>query len=465
MSSKNIQALLEPLVLEFGKHVKLPDKLPNLIETDSRTIQSGQWFLPIVGESFDGHDFIADSLNKGAAGFFYQKDRYKGDQDHLSHGIAVADTLRFLQSLGTAWRLEFQNLKLVAITGSSGKTTAKEMISQILNEKGNALATQGSLNNELGVPKTLCRLKPEHDYAIIEMGARHVGDIDFLLQMADPDVAVVLNIGNAHLGAFGSAEKLRQAKSEMIVNSSYNSAAIVPSLDKKLVKLAETHHQSLVTFGEGAHDHVRIAKTIVGKKGRMSVDLTIESNPVSIDFPVFHHAYPINIAASCAVAHALKLSPEEMKRGLEKYISIKGRYAISLVGDTVIIDDTYNANPDSMAMGLRSVADSFDPHTMMFVLGDMLELGSDSSRYHKEIGALCSELAPKVLVVVGKEAHYYGEGAEKLGYAAEKIVYCKSWEELVEKYSDLPKCEGIFAKGSRAIQLDKFIDFLLEKRP
>ncbi len=465
MSANTMTKLLSPLVEGLGKGMKLPDNLPNLIQTDSRKIKPGQWFLPIVGKNLDGHRFIHAALERGAIGFFYQKEHCLDlDTKTLDQGIAVTDTLRFFQSLASSWRRQFPKLKLIAITGSSGKTTVKEMVTQILCEDGKVLATQGSFNNEVGVPITLCRLTPEHNYAVIEMGARHQGDIDFLIQLADPELAVVLNIGTAHVGAFGSAENIRKAKSEMIISSATNSTAIVPGSDTQLLALAKKHHQTYLSFGESIHDNVRITKTIIGKNGRMTVDVVIDSHPVSIDFPVYHLAYPINIAASCAIAHAFKLSPKDIKRGLEKYISIKGRYAISLVGETVVIDDTYNANPDSMAMGLRSVAESFDPDSTMFVLGDMLELGSESLRFHQEIGALCSQLSPRMLVAVGRDARYYGKGAEKQGYSPECIVYCDNWEVLVAKFSQLPPCDTIFAKGSRGVQLDKFVDYLLETR-
>ena len=352
------------------------------------------------------------------------------------------------------------DLKVVGITGSSGKTTAKGMIDHLLRDLGSVLSTEGNLNNEIGVPMTLCQLTGDHQFAVIEMGARKEGDIAFLASIAQPDVGVVLNIGTAHVGEFGGVEILRRTKQEMYTSTNESMVAVAPGDDPVAVECASSHHKNVVTFGKDAQDLVRITNAQAMEDGHLILDLVVGKEPVSIDFPVYHRAYPINIAAACAMAHGLGVNASDMKRGLEKFSSIPGRYRITTSGSWTIVDDTYNANPQSMEMGINSVSESFNPKDTMFVLGDMLELGEESEPSHYKTGQICGSLSPKALVLVGEFSQAYRKGAIASGLPEDQIFIFPTVEILLEKFSELPSCDTVFAKGSRGAKLDLFINHL-----
>ena len=456
-----LKIIRDDLKANIPDGLNVPENFPNLICTDSRNIKPGQWFLPIVGEAFDGHKFVTQSLEQ-ADGFIYQSDRKNLlTNSQIAKGIEVSDTLKFFQELACVWR-NILGTKVVGITGSTGKTTAKEMTAHILSQESSTYYTQGSFNNEVGVPKSLCELKPEHRFAVIEMGARHVGDIEFLCKYVNPDVAVLLNVGTAHIGEFGSAENLRKTKQEIFTSTRSDCVAIYHEEDHITADLAAKPHPTTLSFGTTS-GQVRVVEQGI-KDRKMNLAVQSEAGKFQIQTPGYHLAYPINFAAAVAVAQSLGLGTEPISRGIETFLGIDRRFKVYYSSSNVVIDDTYNANPQSMKTGLESITRGFPDYEKVLVLGDMLELGSSSAAEHNDIGKFCADFVkPNLLVTVGPEGRIIGEGAISAGMDPRKISHFIDIDTAVRNLSQITSQGNLlYAKASNSIKLNKIIQAALQ---
>lgn len=441
----------------------LPPPQPEQLSTDSRSIRPGDWFFPIVGESFDGHTYIKDVMNRGAAGFFYDHERMGlVPADLLARGIAVRQALDALQALARGWRLQLPNLKLIALTGSTGKTTCKEMLGGILKNAGPAFATQASFNNEIGVPKSLLQLRPEHRFAALEFGARNRGNIRFLCEMAQPDVVGLINVGITHVGIFGSIEGLLDTKLEIFRNSPDHAVQVAFGDDSRIVAGAKKTGKKTLTFGRDPACDVRIVKDAWHADGTMTLELSVQNSPLSINLPAAHDAYPVNAAAAAALALAAGVPQSAIKQGLESFRGVKGRYQIHQLGNLTLIDDTYNASPDSMISGMTSLNRTFGARSKVLVLGDMLELGAESPQEHTRVGAFAGgTVRPDWLIVVGTDAAHIASGATGAGYPNGKILRFPNVDALLAaNFAFAEHGSVLFAKASNGIKLSKLIDRL-----
>lgn len=437
---------------------------PEQLSTDSRTIRPGDWFVALAGESFDGHAFVKDVLARGATGYFYDVQR-QGllPQETLARGIAVRDTLEAMQAIASGWRRTLKGLRLIALTGSTGKTTCKEMLGCILKAAGPAYATQASFNNEIGVPKSLLQLKPEHKYAALEFGARNRGNLKFLCAMAEPDVVGVINVGITHVGIFGSVEALLETKLEVFTDSSPTAVQVAFGDDPRIVAGARKTGKKTLLFGRSQGCDVRIVKETWNDDGTMDLDLSVLGATVSAQLAAAHDAYPVNAAAAAGLAVAAGVPVSVVKQGLEAFRGVKGRYQIHKVGPLTLIDDTYNASPDSMIAGMTSLTRTFGAQSKVLVLGDMLELGDESPEEHTRVGAFAGgTVRPDWLIVVGSDAAHIAEGAQKAGYPSGKILRFTDVDALLA--ANVPYAERgqvVFAKASNGVKLGKLIDRLM----
>ena len=435
------------------------------LSTDTRTVKAGQWFVPIAGERFDGHEFIADAMRQGAEGFFYAAARKSEiPAEILAKGLPVGEPLAAFQKLGAGWRLSLKRLKLIGLTGSTGKTTTKEMLSQVLRVAGPTFATHASFNNEVGVPKTLQNLSPEHQYAALEFGARMPGNIKFLCEMAAPDVVGLVNVGIAHLGIFGSVENLLNTKLEIFRDSPRHAVQVAYADDHRIVNGAKNTGKKTLTFGKDAAADVRLVDSLwQAGNGTMTVKLSLLGRSLEIPFGVAHEVFPINAAAAAALATAAGVSSADIVKGLSGFRGVKGRYQVHQVGKLVLIDDTYNANPDSMRAGLTTLGRAFSGKKLVLVLGDMLELGDTSPEEHRKIGKeRVAPLSPELLITVGLDALHIAEGAKAAGLAAGNIRSVATIDELDAAGFDYEKAgDVLYAKGSNGIKLGRLVDRLL----
>lgn len=370
------------------------------VSTDSRVIPEGALFVPLAGERFDGHDYLDTALESGAAGCLTSKKPVSLLKDRFY--IQVSDTLTALKALASWYRDKF-SIPMVQITGSAGKTTTKEMIAAVLGQRFPTLKTQGNFNNAIGTPLTLLNLTPEHQAAVIETGMNHFGEIRYLGEMVRPTVAVVTNVGDAHIENLGGTRQgILQAKCEIFENLHSGGLAVLNGDDPLLSALKLPF--DAVLCGQGQHCSVRVAN--VSEHGIDGISCTVttkrDTYPVSIPSPGAYMVYPI--AMAIAIGEHLGLSREEILSGIAAYRPVGSRmHLIRLGNDRVIIDDCYNANPQAMAEALRILAQTAYPRHMA-VLGDMGELGSLTEQAHRDIGELTGQLKLDTVIAIGAKA-------------------------------------------------------------
>ena len=370
------------------------------VTTDSRAVQPGQLFIPLVGERFDGHAYIAKALDGGAAGCLTA-----AAPETLLPGklyIQVADTRLALKALASWYRDKF-DLPVVQVTGSAGKTTTKEMIASVLSQRDNTLRTEGNFNNDIGAPLTLLRLMPEHQAAVIETGMNHFGEIRYLGEMVRPDIAVITNVGDAHIENLGNTRQgILRAKCEIFENLTPEGIAVLNGDDELLNTV--TLPQTILRCGVGDGCGVRV--TDIDDRGLEGVACTVtiegEHYRLTTSAPGRYMIYPMAMAA--AIGRRLGLTREEIAAGVAAYTTVGSRmHLIRLPGERLVIDDCYNANPQSMAEGLRMLAASPAQHRVA-VLGDMGELGQLTAQAHRDMGALTRRLG-LTAVAVGEKMH------------------------------------------------------------
>lgn len=370
------------------------------VTTDSRAVQPGQLFIPLVGERFDGHAYIGKALDGGAAGCLTA-----AAPETLLPGklyIQVADTRLALKALASWYRNKF-DLPVVQVTGSAGKTTTKEMIASVLSQRYNTLRTEGNFNNDIGAPLTLLRLMPEHQAAVIETGMNHFGEIRYLGEMVRPDIAVITNVGDAHIENLGNTRQgILRAKCEIFENLTPEGVAVLNGDDELLNTV--TLPQTILRCGAG--DGCDVHVTDIDDRGLEGVACTVtiegEHYRLTTSAPGRYMIYPMAMAA--AIGRRLGLTGEEIAAGVAAYTTVGSRmHLIRLPGERLVIDDCYNANPQSMAEGLRMLAASPAQHRVA-VLGDMGELGQLTAQAHRDMGTLTRRLG-LTAVAVGEKMH------------------------------------------------------------
>ncbi len=370
------------------------------VSTDSRSIPAGALFVPLAGERFDGHDYLNAALESGAAGCLTARKPASLLQDKFY--IQVSDTLEALKALASWYRAKF-DIPMVQVTGSAGKTTTKEMIAAVLNQHFSTLKTQANFNNAIGTPLTLLNLSPAHQAAVIETGMNHFGEIRYLGEMVRPTVAVITNVGDAHIENLGGTRQgILQAKCEIFENLQPVGLAVLNGDDELLSGLALPFETVLC----GRHERCGVRVTNVAEHGIEGVTCTVTTKrdvyEVSIPSPGAYMIYPA--AMAIAIGEHLGLTKVELLSGIAAYRPVGSRmHLVRCSGDRIIIDDCYNANPQAMAEALRILAQTEHPRRMA-VLGDMGELGDLTEQAHRDIGELTRTLGLDTVVAVGPKA-------------------------------------------------------------
>ena len=370
------------------------------VSTDSRSIPNRALFVPLVGERFDGHDYLDAALERGAAGCLTARKPASLLPDKFY--IQVSDTLEALKTLAAWYRAKFA-VPMVQVTGSAGKTTTKEMIAAVLSQRFSTLKTQANFNNAIGTPMTLLNLAPEHQAAVIETGMNHFGEIRYLGEMVRPTVAVITNVGDAHIENLGGTRQgILQAKCEIFENLQPGGLAVLNGDDELLSGLTLPFETVLC----GRHERCDVRVTNVAEHGIEGVTCTVttqrEVYEVAIPSPGASMIYPA--AMAIAIGEHLGLTKAELLSGIAAYRPVGSRmHLVRCGGDRIIIDDCYNANPQAMAEALRILAQTEHPRRMA-VLGDMGELGDLTEQAHRDMGALTRTLGLDTVVAVGPKA-------------------------------------------------------------
>ena len=450
---------------DFPEHLDPPQ--PHSIITDTRVSLKGLWFLPLKGQNFDGHNFIHQALKeKGAIGAFCSNEKLKNVPKELHCKlIIVKDTLLTLQKIATMNRLRNTGVKVLAMTGSVGKTTCRRMLESIVEQTNKSfLRSEKNFNNEIGVPLTLLKLKPEHKYAVLELGARHPGDIGRLVDICLPNYVACLNIGHSHLEIFGSRENIFQTKSQIFNHTDEYKAGVVLGDDPKLTKLAKSKDQYCYTFGLQKNNDCFI-KEIISKNGTCKIHSNLFGTPVSFSLQNFHEAYPINALAAASLAKISGIHLDTIASGLMAFRSSDSRFKTYLHKNKIIIDDSYNASPESMRSGIKTVNKLYPDKKISYILGDMLEFGEESQAFHQELGKFCA-LNQNIdnLLVVGEYSKETAKSATRHGLKSSLVKHFANVEELINAQFNLSNFgEVIYIKGSLGIKLFNYFQYLLKK--
>lgn len=419
------------------------------VTTDSRSIQPGEVFLALSGERFDGHDYIDDVVEKGASALIVSK-----SVDCSLPLIIVDDTHTALGLLGAAIKREV-NPRTVAITGSSGKTTVKEMTAAILQRKGSVLATAGNFNNDIGVPLTLLRLERQHEYAVLELGANHLGEIAYTVDLVKPEVATIVNAAASHLEGFGSLFGVARAKSEIFKGLQSHGVAIV-NADSQFYQYwdGKLKRQNSLSFSQEGSERADFyaADITLGLDGCASFKMHTPEGHVNIRLaiPGVHNVG--NALAAAALAINVGATLEDVREGLAAMQQVTGRLNVKQLSSQVrVLDDTYNANVASVKAGIDLLA-SF-PGRRVLILGDMAELGEKARHYHQEVGEYALESGIEQALSLGVLSQHASEVFEQNGRHFDDIESLTTYltDTLLSEQRDIT----ILVKGSRSSKMER----------
>jgi UDP-N-acetylmuramoyl-tripeptide--D-alanyl-D-alanine ligase len=435
------------------------------VSTDSRQLQPGNLFLCLRGEHFDGHRFLAEAAAAGASGFVIQKDVPEAlfETQDKRPVILVEDTLRALGEIARFWRRKL-NVPVIAVTGSSGKTTTREMVAEILSLTKNVLKTEGNLNNQVGLPLTLLKLTPRHDVAVVEMGTNMPGEIGCLTRIAEPEIGVITNIGAAHLEKLKSLAGIREEKGALFEHMHRAGIAVINRDDKSLDILGRRWQGKQISFGwkHGAD----VSAREVRQAGPVGIAFRLRAGqadrPVQMQVSGGHNLY--NALAAAAVSLAYGADLESICRGLESFRGVSGRFEIhALQNGAHVIDDSYNANPASVHEALKTLKKLRRSAESAVILGDMLELGSKAGAWHRKIGRQVAETGVKTLFLMGEYSRDTAAGAGERGMAADKIHFCESPEQIRDELaSSLKTGDWVLVKGSRKMKMERIVRMITE---
>jgi UDP-N-acetylmuramoyl-tripeptide--D-alanyl-D-alanine ligase len=436
------------------------------ISIDSRTVCKNDVYFAIKGRRYDGHDFIKEAVNKGASAIVYSCNNFK-PFTHFSKFPAMIktnDTLAALGKFAKYYRRRFKKLNILGITGSNGKTTTKEILVSILNQKGKTLSNKGNFNNRIGLPLSIFNLTSEYQYAIFEVGTSLYGEIAVLSDILMPDVGVITNIGFSHLETFSSLEGIFKEKRDLFKNVKENGHIIVNNDDKflKTITKIDIGSRKIITFALDCQADVT-AKNIKLLADHTVFDICFSGECLEVSIPVRAKFNVYNALAAAACAISLGVSINDIKAGIELFIPPKMRMeTIFAKNGIVLINDAYNANPSSMKNSIDAVLWSYPDKGINLVLGDMLELGNKADKYHFELGMFIADKKINSVNLFGDTIFN-----TKIGLGDKKnVFYSKNSEEILDnlKNSNIDKNSVFLFKGSRGMKLEevfeKFYDFL-----
>lgn len=451
----------------------------NGVTTDSRRAKPGDLFVPIVGERFDGHDFICNAFSSGAVAALVEEDRVGdiidelakiGCQDSELAVIGVQNTLLALQNLARAYRNAF-DLPIIAVTGSTGKTTTKDLIASICSQMGPVLKSPENFNNEIGLPLTLLQLDHTHLYGVVEMGMRGKGQIRELAQIASPQVGVITNVGVVHIELLGSQTAIAAAKAELLEDMAPGGVAVLNADDDLVRQMADKCQAiDVIFYGYQKPRPVTprgsryVTATNIETRGALGVRFQMHycQDSVDIDLPLPGIYQVQNALAAAAATLAVGASLRHVQAGLSKArLSGMRMEQIPLTGGGLIINDAYNANPTSMAASLQVAHEIAQGRPLVFILGDMLELGDLSREAHYRIGRQVTNYGPRYLITVGNWARDIARGARDGGMDVNLIVECPDQVAAQSTARDVMQSgDVILVKGSRGIALENVVDVL-----
>jgi UDP-N-acetylmuramoyl-tripeptide--D-alanyl-D-alanine ligase len=446
-----------------------PERFFSGISIDSRRIFSGDLFVAIQGEVHDGHSFVKDVVESGVCGLLINKNKadvffsdVRVREDWRQKGllcVAVKDTTKALGDL-TAFQRRRSNVSVIAITGSNGKTTTKEMTNGIVSRCFGTLATIGNFNNQIGLPLTLLKLNRSHQWSVLELGMNHPGEIRRLSEICMPDIGVITNIGPAHLEKLGSLKGVMDAKAELLENIKPNGTVVLNADDPNLSDLCRRTSKKILRFGFSEDADIR-AISVKKKRFGTSFILSMPTETLPIDLKIPGAFMISNALAAASAGYLLGLKAEDIKAGLEEFKSVQGRMNVFKTKNGIhIIDDTYNANPGSMESAIMTLKSMKGEHRGVLVAGDMHELGEHAEFMHKKIGSVAAGIGISGLYLTGRFAGSVAAGAQRNGMKR-RDIFTGTKQEIVENLKDtLGPDDWVLVKGSRAMAMEQVVQDL-----
>ncbi len=434
------------------------------ITTDSRRVEEGSLFIALPGENFDGHDFVVASLAEGARAAVVSRviDIGLGPGEDKTL-ILVDNTLQALQALAASYRKCF-DIPVIAVTGSVGKTTIKDLIALFLSSTWKTLKTQGNYNNDIGLPLTLLQLDESCQAAVVEMGMSALGEIQRLAAIAQPRFALISNVEPVHLENLGSLENIARAKCEVLSQIPKDGFALINGDNKLLVETAREYSCRKYTFGYGGNCDFQVVNCRISNTG-MEITMRWQNQLESLFFPLPAQRLALNIVAAAALAHLLGIDMQSIKSSVLDYKPSGNRLnIINLEDGGAVINDTYNANPVSMAAALETGHELAAPGKYLAVLGDMFELGGIETESHLKVGQIAYTSGVDLLVTVGKMAQNIARGALDAGMNPMQVYHFPTKVEALEYlHSRVDNQWTMLFKASRGMQLETLVDELFAK--
>lgn len=435
-----------------------PETEINSICTDSRKVKHGDLFIPLTGDNFNGHDFIPQAVNMGVCGYITSQQESGTCFEGLV--VKVDDTLKALQDIAGFQRQKF-DIPLVGITGSAGKTSTKDMIYEVLSKKFKVLRTEGNLNNHIGLPLTLLNLCREHEAAVVEMGMSGFGEISTLSKISRPHISLITNIGLAHIGKLGTRQNILKAKMEIFDGMDPDGLVILNGDDGLLMGLRDLLQYRTVFYGlqEGVDVQGYNIRAVDETNTAFNIQVNGREYTVTVPVPGIHNVY--NALSAITVGLRFKVSMDDIVDGIKEFKPSKMRMNILTLKKGIrLINDAYNANPNSMEEALRVLRD-FSGRRKIAVLGDMLELGEWTRQAHVDIGKSVVRNGVNYLVTLGYNSKYIAEGAASMGMSQRKIRTCSSIQEINQYLKNIIR-DGdiILVKGSRGMKMEGIVEFI-----
>ncbi|MEI6133005.1 MAG: UDP-N-acetylmuramoyl-tripeptide--D-alanyl-D-alanine ligase [Bacillota bacterium] len=429
------------------------------VDTDSRKIHEGSLFVPIVGEKFDGHEYIESSIAAGASGAL--SDRVFVSSSTI---LKVDDTKKALGDLAK-WYLDSFNIPVVAITGSVGKTSTKEMVHAIMQKKFSTLKTPGNYNNDIGLPLSIFNMSDEYNAIVLEMGMSGLGEISRLSEIASPDIGIITNIGISHIEKLGSRQNILKAKLEIVDGMKDDGIVILNSDDPMLAGVRDFIGKKVITYGTEEDADIR-AEAVFGKGefgSEFSLSINGERHEVKLNVPGSHNVY--NALAAIAVGSIFGISTSDSIEALSDFVSDDSmRMFIKEIGGIKIINDSYNASPISMKAALSVLSELRVSGKKYAVLGDILELGEWSQKAHIEVGESAKFNGIDVLVVVGEFAKHTANGASEAGFNEGNIhIFNNNSEVIAFLFDNITEGDSLLIKGSRGAKMEQVYKAIVEK--
>lgn len=445
-------------ILNFSNGTLMGDfdlnKEINKFSIDSREVDENTFFIPLKGEKADGHDYIKSAFEKGAVGTFTSKDIESIPGKII---IKVEDTLETLQNFAKNFRIHNKEIPLVAITGSVGKTTTKDMIYSVLSRKYNTLKTKGNFNNNIGMPLTLVNYNRE-EIIVLEMGMNNFKEISFLSNIAKPDVSVITNVGHSHIGNLGSRENILKAKLE-IIDGMNEEGILVINKDNDMLSQVKDIKQKLITFGIESDADIK-AYNVKVENDYTSFNIKENGEEYLVKLNLVGEKFIYNALASWTIGKIYEVPIQDRIKALENTEFTKMRMNIKKINNIILIDDCYNASPESMKLALNTLSKQ-ESKRKIAILGDMLELGEYSSKLHELVGGCVAENKIDKLFVTGEFANSIKIGATKKGMNEEDILIFNSTDEIaenIERY--INEEDAILIKASRGMKFEKIVKWI-----